>query len=274
MQALEQNPDLFIDKSYSTEVDYLMMTVTGPLESKEARQAMCYAFPYDDVINGVYKGYGKRAIGPVAELCRGFAKETLSTNDRSRQSESAFQQRPVWPKEPRISLTEESGDQNVISAVQLFQANLDKIGIKLNIKFGADLTELHQGIIFGDAPPEERPMVMPWFWWPDYNDAWDHLDPQVRCSAATARGGTNGGFYCNQQVDDLMLEARGRCAGRRDLQQSAGQRATDSFAGASTGGLLHAANVDDRLAQRTSRAFFFNPIYIGTYDYYRLRRKA
>jgi peptide/nickel transport system substrate-binding protein len=60
LQALEQNPDLFFDKSYSTEVDYIMMTVTGPLASKEARQAMCYAFPYDQVISGVYKNYGKR----------------------------------------------------------------------------------------------------------------------------------------------------------------------------------------------------------------------
>ena len=37
---------------------------------------MCYAFPYDEVISGVYKGYAKRAIGPVAELCRGFAPDT------------------------------------------------------------------------------------------------------------------------------------------------------------------------------------------------------
>ena len=28
---------------------------------------MCYAFPYDEVIEGIYKGYGKRAVGPVAE---------------------------------------------------------------------------------------------------------------------------------------------------------------------------------------------------------------
>ena len=32
------------------------MTVAGPLRSAEARQALCWAFPYDDVIDGVLRG--------------------------------------------------------------------------------------------------------------------------------------------------------------------------------------------------------------------------
>ena len=53
------------------------MTVAGPLQSPEARQALCWAFPYDEVISGVYDGFAKRAIGPVAELCRGFSPDTF-----------------------------------------------------------------------------------------------------------------------------------------------------------------------------------------------------
>ena len=39
------------------------MTEGGPLASPEARQAMCYAFPYQEVIDGVFKGYAR---GPTA----------------------------------------------------------------------------------------------------------------------------------------------------------------------------------------------------------------
>ena len=76
-EALAANPDLVIDRSYSAEVDYLILTEAGPLATPEARQAMCWAFPYDEVIEGVFKGYGKRAIGGVAELVAGFDPETF-----------------------------------------------------------------------------------------------------------------------------------------------------------------------------------------------------
>ena len=36
----------------STEVNFLIMTVGGPLAKPEARQAMCYAYPYEAVLKG------------------------------------------------------------------------------------------------------------------------------------------------------------------------------------------------------------------------------
>ena len=63
--------------SLQPDVRYIAMTVAGPLASPEARQALCWAFPYDEVIAGVYEGYAKRAIGPIAELCRGFDPNTF-----------------------------------------------------------------------------------------------------------------------------------------------------------------------------------------------------
>ena len=40
-EALAANADLVIDRSYSAEVDYIIMTEAGPLATPEARQAMC-----------------------------------------------------------------------------------------------------------------------------------------------------------------------------------------------------------------------------------------
>ena len=73
---LAANADLVVDLRYNLAVRYIMFNQSGPLESVSARQAICYAFPYDNVINGVYEGYAKRAIGPCAELLRGFAPGT------------------------------------------------------------------------------------------------------------------------------------------------------------------------------------------------------
>ncbi|HET7056165.1 MAG TPA: ABC transporter substrate-binding protein, partial [Thermomicrobiales bacterium] len=51
IRDLEQHPELTVDRRYNLAVNYLAMTVSGPLQSPEARQAMCWAFPYREVID-------------------------------------------------------------------------------------------------------------------------------------------------------------------------------------------------------------------------------
>ena len=80
---------------------------------------MCYAFPYDEVINGVYKGYGKPAVGPVAELCRGFAPGTPTyTTDLAKAKEEFFTEAGV-AEGTEITLTYPTGDA---SSKQLFSS--------------------------------------------------------------------------------------------------------------------------------------------------------
>lgn len=268
LQVLEENPDLVVDRSYSTEVDYLLMTVDGPLATPEARQAMAYAFPYDEVIDGIYKGYAKRAVGPVAELCRGFAPETFSFPTDLAKAKELFAQAGV-AEGTVISLTQESGDENVKSAVQLFQANLAEIGIVLEVET-VDLTTFIS-IVFGDAPIEERPQVIPWFWWPDYNDAWNHLYPQVSCEAWGSQG-TNSGFYCNERVEALLAEARD--AADPERYQTALAEIQQILTRDDPSAIYFMQRQWTTVLRSGIEGFIFNPIYIGTFDFYRLHRAA
>ena len=268
LQSLGQNPDVTVDRSYSTEVMYMVMTVGGALATPEARQAMCAAFPYDDVVSGVYMGYGKRAIGPVAELTRGFAPETPVFATDLDQAKALFAKAGV-AEGTTITLMQESGDEKSKAVSQLFQANLAKVGVNLDIQtvdYGTT-----SGMFFSDVPAEERPGVQMGFWWPDYNDAYNHLYAQVACDSWGSKG-ANAGFYCNKQVDADLATAR-----------DAADDATYMTALASAQRIL---SHDDPSAvyylqpqwttvlRRSVEGFVFNPIYIGTYDFYRLRRKA
>ncbi|HET7095309.1 MAG TPA: ABC transporter substrate-binding protein, partial [Thermomicrobiales bacterium] len=203
-QALADNPALTVDRSYSTQVNYVILTVAGPLKSPAARQAMCYAFPYDDVVNGVYKGFGKPAVGPVAAVCRGFAPETFRYPTDLAKAKALFAKAGVEPG-TRLSLMMQSDAVAMAAAMQLFQANLAKIGIDLAIQQVDYAT--FTAILFRDVDPTEQPNLMPWGWWPSYNDAWDHLQAQVMCDSAGSLG-TNAGYYCNPTVDKLMDQAR------------------------------------------------------------------
>jgi peptide/nickel transport system substrate-binding protein len=264
--ALASNPDLVIDRSYSAEVDYLMLTEAGPLATPEARQAMCWAFPYDDVITGVFKGYGKRAIGGVAELVAGFDPETFQyTTDLEKAKELLTAAGVAEGTE--LVLTMESGYADVTSAVQLFQQNLAGIGITLSIQ-EVDLTTF-TGIVFGEMTAEERPNMMPWFWWPDYNDAYNHLYPQIACDQWGAAG-TNGGFYCNERVQELFDANRDEPDPAK--YQAALSEIQQIISRDDPPAVYYMQRQWTTVMRNDIEGFVFNPINIGTFNFYAMSR--
>jgi peptide/nickel transport system substrate-binding protein len=201
-RALEANRELRIDRRFTLAVSYVAMTVAGPLRSPEARQALCWAFPYDDVIDGVFEGFAKRAVGPVAELCQGFNPDTFvySTDlDRAR----ALLQRAGVAEGTTISYALPVGNREATAIAELFASNLAALGLEPDIQVVDFATYID--LSFGDLPAEERPNLFSFFWSPDYNDAWNHLWPQVSCAAWQAG---NVGHYCNSRVEDLLEETK------------------------------------------------------------------
>lgn len=202
VQELTQNPNLTVDHHANLNVRYVIMTVAGPLESAEARQALCWAFPYDEVITGVYEGFAKPAIGPVAELCHGFNPDTFRYATDLDRARSLLEQAGVSAN-TTLTMALPPGNVEAAATAELLQANLASIGLTLDIQ-PLDFAT-YVGIFTGDMPAEERPNLMPSFWQPDYNDGWSQLWPQVSCEAWQSG---NGGHYCNQRVESLLEEAR------------------------------------------------------------------
>lgn len=264
--ALAANPELVIDRSFSAEVDYLILTVAGALATPEARQAMCWAFPYDEVIEGVFRGYGKRAIGGVSELVAGFDPETFQyTTDLEKARELLAAAGVAEGTE--ITLTMETGYEDVKSAVQLFQANLAEIGVNLAIQ-EVDLSTF-TGIMFGGMTAEERPGMMPWFWWPDYNDAYNHLYPQIACDQWGAAG-TNGGYYCNERVQELFEANRDEPDPAK--YQAALSEIQQIIARDDPPAIYYMQRQWTTILRADIDGFIFNPINIGTFNFYTMSR--
>ncbi|MCC2629703.1 MAG: extracellular solute-binding protein family 5 [Thermomicrobiales bacterium] len=247
-EALAANPDLVIDRSYSAEVDYLILTEAGPLATPEARQAMCWAFPYDEVIEGVFKGYGKRAIGGVSELVAGFDPETFQYTtdlDKARELLAAAE----VAEGTELVLTMETGYEDVKAAVQLFQENLAQIGINLSIQ-EVDLSTF-TGIMFGEMEAEERPNMMPWFWWPDYNDAY--------------------GYYCNERVQELFEAVRDEPDPAK--YQAALSEIQQIISRDDPPAIYYMQRQWTTVLRNDIEGFVFNPINIGTFNFYTMSRK-
>jgi len=202
IDELEQVSTLTVDVSDSTEVTYYAMTEAGPLASPEARQAMCYAFPYQEVIDGVFNGYASRANTLVAPSVRGYQEDGFFFETDLDKAKELLAAAGI-PEGTELLMTTNTPASDPVP--QLYQASLEQIGITLTIESVDQVT--FTSIFYGDTPAEERPNFLSWGWWPDYNDAWNVLYPTTSCEAWGSLG-SNGGFYCNEEVDELLAEAK------------------------------------------------------------------
>jgi peptide/nickel transport system substrate-binding protein len=202
VEALKTEPAVQVLVYPSTRVNWAIMNVPR-LKTKEVRQGFSYAFPYDDVMNGAYKGLLKRS-GPIPDTVKDadpnvFLYQTDLDKAKSLILSGGFKEGDEFD----YNFT--SGDEVERVVAQLFQANVQKMGFKLTV------TEIdgaaYNDLIYGDAPTEEKPTFMgAWAWWPDYNDPWNQLYPNFT-KAAIGSGLSNGGGYVNDRFEEIMGQA-------------------------------------------------------------------
>ncbi|MGI8477505.1 MAG: ABC transporter substrate-binding protein [Thermomicrobiales bacterium] len=266
--ALEQNPAIRVDRAYTTSDEYLIMTVSGPLASPQARQAMSWAFPYKEVVDGAYKGFAKQSRGPLAELCRGFDPR-LPTYATDLDKARALLQQAGVAQGTTLSIMLTAGSEAGKAIVQLFAANLRQVGLKLEIQTVDESTLV--SVAYGDAPADQRPNFFPWSWQLDYNDGWNHLSPQVACDSAFGKG-ANLGVYCNKQVDDLLAQAKD--AADPEAYQSALSAIQKIIAVDDPAAVYTVQTQWTTVMRKEIAGFSTNPIATGLYDFYRLSRRT
>ena len=76
VNELEANRDLRVDRRFTLAVSYVAMTVAGPLRSSAVRQALCWAFPYDEVVDGL-RGIREAGSRPGGRPLPGFNADTF-----------------------------------------------------------------------------------------------------------------------------------------------------------------------------------------------------
>jgi peptide/nickel transport system substrate-binding protein len=264
VEELSQNPDLVVDSQDSTEVEYFAMAVAGPLATPEARKAMALAYPYQDVIDGVYLGLATQTPTLVAPPVRGFAEDVPALPTDLEQARELLTQAGVAEGTELTAMLNTGAD---VRLAELFQPNLAELGITLTIEQVDSPT--FTGIFYGDAPAEERPHFMRWSWWPDYNDAWNALQPTTSCDAWGSKG-ANGGFYCNEEVDEKLAEAKDAST-VETYEESLAE--AQRIIGVEDIPLIAIAQPKwPTVLNKSVQGFAFNPINLGTYDLHKLSK--
>src|ERR671911_268406 len=265
VEAMRSNPDLQVVEYPTTAVSWVIMNAPRLL-AKEVRQGLSYAFPYDDVINVVFKGLMKRS-GPIADSVRGYDPDVfLYQTDLDKAKElilaGGFKEGDVF--EYMVDANEET-DQTV---AQLFQANLQQMGFNLELN-SVDVATI-ESTVFGDAAAEDRPhMIGGWGWWPDYNDPWNQLWPNFT-EANVGGGGSNAGFWVNERFEEIMAEAE-HFESEEQLEELM-KEAQNILTEQDPPVIYYGQVVRYTVLGKDIQGFVPNPLYLDSFNFYSMSR--
>jgi peptide/nickel transport system substrate-binding protein len=265
--SLKSNPDVQVVSSPSTAVWWTIMNVPR-LKTAEARQGFSYAFPYNEVQEGVYKGLIQRT-GPLATTVRGYDPNVfLYQTDLVKAKELILA--GGHAEGDSFEYVFSSGEATERAIAELFQANVAEMG------FNLELAEIdgtaYQDLVYGDAPAEDHPHFMGgWGWWPDYNDAWNQLVPNFAASSS-AGGGSNAGYYENARFEEILtLTENFTDQNEYDaLMKEAQQILTELDPPA----IYYGEFLWTTVLRADIVGFNFNPLYLSAYPFYRMSRSS
>ncbi|MCA9876318.1 MAG: ABC transporter substrate-binding protein, partial [Thermomicrobiales bacterium] len=267
VDALRSNPDVQVIEYPSTAVSWTVMNAPRLL-TPEVRQGFSYAFPYDDVVNAVYKGLMKRT-GPITDNVKGYDPDVfLYPTDLEKAKDliisGGFKEGDTFEYMFDSTLAYEQ------TIAELFQANVAEMGFNLEL-VAVDIATLNS-VAFGDAPPEERPHFLgSWGWWPDYNDPWNQLAPNF-LQDQIGDGGSNVGGYVNERFEEIMAEAEHFTSEEQlnELMKEAQNILTELDPPAIYSGQV----IRYTILGKDIEGFVPNPLYLDSFNYYDMSRAA
>lgn len=174
-------------------------TRKAPLKDVRVRQALLHSFPYDDYIRKGLGGYGTRAHGPVAAGMPGFATDLKPYTFDLAQAKELLKV-AGYEKGFELNLTGNSEVTFHHALVDLWQPELTKLGIKLNVK----LLPWEAQWASTKTDPEKAQDIFLATWIPTFVTPYDPLFNLFHTEEQT---NTNWSYYHNPKFDDLIDKA-------------------------------------------------------------------
>lgn len=265
-EAMKSESGLTVIEYPTTRVDWNILNVARL--SVQARQGLCFAYPYDDIINGVLKGLIKRT-GPIASTVVGYDPDVF-VYPTDLQKAKTLMIAGGLKEGSTIDMMIASEEEIDKSAAQLFQANLAQIGFTLSIN-QVDSATLNT-IILGDQPAAEKPMILgSWAWFPDYNDPWNQLAPNF-LKSAIGNGGGNAGAWSNDRFETLMTQAEAYT----DLTQltSLMKQGQDILVQQDPAAIFLGERQYFSVFRKEIQGYVPNPLYLDSFNFYEMSRAA
>jgi peptide/nickel transport system substrate-binding protein len=200
---------------------YLNM-MKEPFKDVRVRQALSYAVNKQAIVDHILRGTGKLAINPLPPVVWSYTDQVERYDYNPDKARQLLAEAGYADGFPCVFWTPESGSgmQQPVLMSTAIQADLKAVGLDCQIKTFEWGAFLEQGIV----PPEKNPGwdLMALSWIGDNGDPDNHLYILLSGDQWPPNG-YNCGYYKNEQVDELLREARTTLdrARRTELYQEA-----------------------------------------------------
>ncbi len=173
-----------------------------PLDNKKVRQAINLAFDRANYLNTLFNGMALPAGNPYPPGTWSYAKNIQPWPNniaRAKQllAEAGYPkgfETVIWTRPTSSTL-----NPNPQTGAELLQADLEKIGIKAQVKI------VEWGELIREAKQGEHDLLF-MGWAGDNGDPDNFLTPQFSCAAV--RSGTNFTRFCQPELDKLIAQAK------------------------------------------------------------------
>lgn len=202
--AVAHNPAFKVVQNTSQLIhDIRINTTREPLKDARVRQALSYAFNYDGVVKGVYRGYATRMLGIAPNGFKNYVEASRPYTYDLVKAKALLAQAGYAGKPLNLTIGYLPEETQQLQVAQIFQADLAKIGVTARLQ-GMPLSTYFKLI----DSPQTSPDLFMGSWTMDYNDN-AQLYTTFYTSSNTPPAGGNYSFYNDPATDKaLALAAR------------------------------------------------------------------
>lgn len=201
VNALKENPDVKVNVEPSWQnLIGMFNTQKPPLDNKAVRQALAYAFPYEQVISAAVGGYARQAVGMVPFGMWGFSESLPQYKYDLEKAKQLLAEAGV-PAGQKLLLTYTAGNETEKSTAELYKSELAKLSIDLEIR---SMPWDSQWELAKNPDPAQRQDIFVMYWWPDLPSPYSFLYSTFHTEAEPL---FNLSYYYNAEFDTLIDQA-------------------------------------------------------------------
>lgn len=201
VNALKENPSVKVNVEPSWQNLIGMFNVQKPpLDNKAVRQALAYAFPYDQVISAAVGGYARQAVGMVPYGMWGYSESLPQYRYDLEKAKQLLAEAGV-PAGQKLLLTYTAGNETEKSTAELYKSELAKLDIDLEIR---SMPWDSQWELAKNPDPTQRQDIFVMYWWPDLPSPYSFLYSTFHSETEPL---FNLSYYFNPEFDALIDQA-------------------------------------------------------------------
>jgi len=202
IEALKEHPDVNVVVGPSFQNLFMMFnTDKPPLDNKLVRQALSYAFPYDNVVKYSMGSFARQARGAIPYGLWGHGEDLFQYEYDLDKAKELLAEAGYPDGGFELLLTYLSGDEAEKKAAELYKSELAKLGIELEIRGMPWEAEWEQA---KSPDPNKRQDIFTFYWWPDVAGPHTYLYNMFHSQEEIF---FNLAYWENEEFDKLVDEA-------------------------------------------------------------------